>query len=311
LSLSSLSAVACTSVAATLSQLMDAAEGEPASKKARTVNDQMGEQNKALLEALTMVIADKLDEKMSKVGAAITAIAASTEDLKKELREETEARKVSETMLGKQLEKVKEQITPEASAGTASSEDLKKELWEEMLGKQLEKVKEQMTPEASAGTASSEAASTASEKVVGFTATFDLTTPYDTAIYQRGRTEDYGTRWSRINVGPPGADEGILRGARYVKEKEYKVSDIAAQVVRTQWGKCAGALKVFDIARGIPPKEWRTDPEATKFFSLMKSQPDAPGFTYSRSRGDFEEASGAVLLVSGHLVSIEKGEKPC
>ena len=76
-----------SSVASALSAVMDAVEGEPAIKKAHTANQEvgkklgeMGAENRALFEALTMVIDDKLDKRMERMGHAMKAMAESTDN---------------------------------------------------------------------------------------------------------------------------------------------------------------------------------------------------------------------------------------
>ena len=111
-------ASASSSVASALSAIMDAAEGERAVKKQHTASQavenklgQMGAENRALFEALTMVIDDKLDKKMDRMSHAMKAMAASTDtgvkELKKELDAEKDARKVSEADIGQKLAEVR------------------------------------------------------------------------------------------------------------------------------------------------------------------------------------------------------------
>ena len=111
-----------SSVAAALAMVVAESE-EPAVKRAHTVNAEMeekmgkmGDQNKALFEALSLVIDSKLDNRMKKMDAALGAVALATDkgfqELKKDLHEEKEARKSSEVDFLKKLEEMQVHVQP-------------------------------------------------------------------------------------------------------------------------------------------------------------------------------------------------------
>ena len=120
-----------SSVAAALQKFVAESE-EPAVKKAHTASSaleekmgQMGDQNKALFEALTLVFDSKLESRMKTMDAALGAVAAATDkgfqELKKELQDEKEARKSSAADLGRKLEEVRAQNAVPVASTEASA----------------------------------------------------------------------------------------------------------------------------------------------------------------------------------------------
>ena len=104
-----------SSVAAALSSIISAPEGEPAVKKAHTGSEEvfkgMSPDNQALLSALTAVIEGKMEKRLDRIDRAMEAMAQATDNGLQEVK--------------KQLEKVKVDIKAKDDMGpkevTASS----------------------------------------------------------------------------------------------------------------------------------------------------------------------------------------------